>query len=74
LAELLAPASPISEDIRQNELQQVVTKYGLPWLNEMSKFDDARSFLTKKTSDGAFITPAVRPDLLDPQQPLVGSD
>jgi hypothetical protein len=74
LDELLAPASPISEDIRQNELQQVVAKYGLPWLNGMSKFDDARSFLAKKTSGGVFITPTVRPDLLDPQQPLVGSD
>jgi hypothetical protein len=64
---LTDPSSDISDDDRRTELQQLVLAYGLPWLEGLSKFDTARSFLAEPKNRPAFIAREARAELEVPR-------
>jgi hypothetical protein len=51
------------EEERQEGLRYQILNFGLPWLDGLMKFEDARGFLARKTSESVFIAPEARVDL-----------
>jgi hypothetical protein len=60
---LTDPSSGLSDDDRRRQLQRLVLTYGLPWLEGLSRFDTARSFLAEPRNRPAFIAREARQEL-----------
>ena len=63
LYELTDLGNDIPEKEREEALRSLILTYGLPWLEGLVKFENARGFLAQRTSQAVFVVPEARADL-----------
>ena len=63
LLELTDLGNGFPEEERQEGLRYQILTFGLPWLDGLTKFENARAFLARRTSEAVFIVPEARTDL-----------
>ena len=63
LLELTDLGNGFSDGERQEALRYQILTFALPWLDGLVKFENARAFLARKTSEAVFIVPEACADL-----------
>ena len=62
-AETIGLGSDVPAEEREASLRYLILTYGLPWLEGLAKFENARLFLAQGTSQAVFVVPEARADL-----------
>jgi len=66
--ELLDFSNEITADVRRDELREMVSAYGVPWLAGLARIEAAKSYFAGGSTVG-HVAPIARADLLPPSSP-----